>query len=173
MTLNVSAYPQCAKILHFQKANLSEAGFTKYWAAVCVVSDLPDAQLTELGGFDFKNRSDSNGAKLLSRLEQFLTHRAQRYAANSFAASEGLKALLGARGVKTSMLKSEEDYWVAAETLFPGKISRIEGITALYNQIFGIPKNERKRLSAANLKNVRREWVSTAAAHRAKIGRTK
>lgn len=171
--INVSAYPQCARILHFQKANLAEAGFTKYWAAVCVVSDLSDTQLTEFGGFDFKNRSDSNGAKLLSRLEQFLTRRTQRYAANSFAASEGLKALLGARGVKTSMLKSEEDFWLVAETLFPGKISRTEGITALYNQIHGIPKKERKRLGTANLKNVRRDWVSTAAAHQDKIGRTK
>lgn len=171
--INVSAYPQCAKILHFQKANLAEAGFTKYWAAVCVVSDLSDSQLTEFGGFDFKDQSDSNGSKLLSRLEKFLTHRSQRYAANSFAASEGLKALLGARGVKTSMLKSEEDYWVAAETMFPGKISRTEGITALYNQIHGIPKKERKRLGTANLKNVRRDWVSTAVAHQTKIGRTK
>lgn len=169
MTLNVSAYPQCAKILHFQKANLSEAGFSKYWAAVCVVSDLPDAQLTEFGGFDFKDRSDKNGAKLLSRLEEFLTKRAQRYAANSFSASEGLKALLGARGIKTTMLKSEEDYWIAAETLFPGKISRTEGITALYNQIHGIPKKERKRLGTANLKNVRADWVSDAPSHQSKL----
>lgn len=165
--INVSAYPQCAKRLHFQNCNLNDDKFTPFWAAVNVASDIPDASLSKFGGFDFSDRSERNGRKLLSRLEEFFSHRAQRYAANSFAATEGLKSSLGARGIMTSMLASEDDYWTAAETLFPGRIKRAEGITALYNQIHSIPKKERQRLATANFGSIRKEWRSAKPRKRA------
>lgn len=158
--INVSPYPQCAKKLQFQNCNLNDDKFTPFWAAVNVAFDVPDAQLTRFGGFDFSDRSERNGRKLLKRLEEFFSQRAQRYAGNSFAATEGLKSSLGARGIKTSMLKSEDDYWTAAETLFPGRIKRAEGITALYNQIHSIPKKERRRLAVENIGKVRKDWLS-------------
>lgn len=158
--LNVSAYPRCAKRLEFQRANLAEVGFTKYWAAVCVAFDLSDSQLTEFGGFDFDDRSDKNGGKLLSRLEKFLNERGKRTVANYAFASEGLKALLGARGVKTSMLKSEDDFWTAAEIMFPGCIKREGGFGSLYVQINTIPKKQRKRLCDANIRKLPAEWLS-------------
>jgi hypothetical protein len=167
--INVSPYPQCARILHFQKCNLAEEAFTPYWAAINVASAQSDEQLTDFGGFNFRDQSDTNGRKLLKRLEEFLTQKAQRYAKNSVLASDTLKALLGSRGVKTSALKTEDDYWKAAETLFPGRIARNGGFTSLAVQIHSIPKKERKRLGAANLRNVPIEWISNASVHQQKL----
>jgi hypothetical protein len=168
--IKVSAYPLCAKRLHFQNVNFSDEKFTEYWAAVNVAYDLPDTQLTDFGGFDFTDRSDKNGRKLLKRLEEFLNNRSQRYAANNFAASEGLKASLGARGVKTSMLKSDDDYWTAAATMFPGCIKRNGGLTSLYAQIHVIPKKKRQALAKENLRKLPADWLSKAPAHASKTG---
>jgi hypothetical protein len=170
--INVSAYPLCAKRLHFQNVNFTDDKFTKYWAAVNVAFDLPDTQLTHFGGFDFSDRSDKNGAKLLSRLEEFLIKRGQRLAGNNFAATEALKALLGSRGIKTSMLKSEDDYWTAAEILFSGRIKRNGGLTSLYTQIHAIPKKQRKALANENLRKLPADWLSSAPAHLAKLSPT-
>lgn len=170
--INVSAYPLCAKKLKFQRVNLNEPTMTKFWAAVCVADDCLDEQLTDFGGFDFDDRSPQNGARLLKRLEEFLVQRQQRYAKNSSRAKigdDGLVAILGANGVKTSMLKSEDDYWTAAETLFPGHIKRNGGFTSLYVQIHSPPKKLRKKLVAENLSKLPRDWVSDAACHQAKI----
>lgn len=169
--INVSPYPQCARILRFQNCNLGEEKFTLYWAAVNVASAQSDDQLADFGGFNFRDKSDSNGRKLLERLEAFLTRKAQRYAKNSVLASDTLKALLGSRGVKTSALKSEDDYWKAAETLFPGRIARNGGFTSLAVQIHSIPKKERKRLGSANLRNIPSEWLSEALVHQVKLSK--
>lgn len=169
--LNVSPYPQCARRLQHQQVNLSDDKFTEYWAAVNVSSEQSDAQMTEFGGFDFSDRSVANGKKLLKRLEEFFVWRSQKYAKNSVLASDTLKALLGSRGIKTSSLKTEDDYWEAAETLFPGRIARNGGFTSLAVQIHSIPKKERKRLGAANLRNVPIEWISDASVHQQKLRR--
>jgi hypothetical protein len=157
--LNLSAYPQCARILQYQRANLSEPSMNHYWAAACVASGQSDALLTEFGGFDFEDRSPANGKRLLARLEEFLTDRSPRSAGNYAFASDGLRSLLGSRGVKTSALKSEDDYWAASEILFPGHISRLGGFTSLYVQITSIPKKQRGALGRANLKHLPAEWL--------------
>lgn len=169
MTLNVSAYPLCATKLHFQRTDLNDPLMTHYWAAVCVAFDIRDAELAEVGGFNFESKTTENGKKLLSGLEKLLMQRQQRVAANSTFASLELKASLGARGIKTSMLKTEDDYWRVAETLFPGRITRDGGITKLYWQICRISKKDRARLTAENLKNVDPDFVSDAAAHQRKL----
>lgn len=171
MTLTLSPYPQCARRLQHQQVNLNEEKFNEYWAAVNVSSELSDAQMTEFGGFDFSDRSVQNGKRLLKRLEEFFVWRSQKYAKNSVLASDTLKALLGSRGVKTSALKSEDDYWKAAETLFPGRIARNGGFTSLAVQIHSIPKKERKRLGSANLRNIPSEWLSEALVHQAKLSK--
>jgi hypothetical protein len=158
--INLSAYPLCAKRLEFQRANLAENGFNRYWAAVCVAFDLSDSQLTVFGGFNFDEVSDKNGGKLLSRLEAYLSERGKKAVANYAFASEGLKALLGSRGVKTSMLASEDDYWAAAEIMFPGSIKRERGLSSLYIQINAIPKKLRKKLCGENIRKLPDEWLS-------------
>lgn len=167
--ISVSAYPLCAKRLAHQNANMSDAAMTKYWAAVCVAFDLSDSQLTAFGGLDFNDMSETNGSKLMSRLERFLQERGKRSVANYGFASDGLKAMLGARGIKTSCLQSENDFWTAAEILFPERIKRDGGLSSLYVQINSIPKKERKRLANENLRRIPAAWLSTADVHLKKV----
>lgn len=169
MTVNVSSYPLCAKRLHFQRANLSDPMMTHYWAAVCVADELTDEELAEHGGINFGNRSPENGKKLMAALEAVLLKRQQKRARGAFTASDQLRAMLGARGVKTSMLHSEDDYWTVAETLFPGATKRDGGMQRLHQQMLAIPKKERKRLADANLRHLKPEWLSGASAHLAKL----
>jgi len=158
--MNIAAYPQCARRLRFQNADLNDPLMNRYWAAVNVATSLSDTLLADFGGFNFDIVTDANGGKLLKRLEEFMAHRGQQAASSAFYASEGLKALLGARGVKTSMLKSENDYWTAAETLFPGKIDRNGGFVSLYVQIHSIPKKIRRSISKKRLWLLPRSWIS-------------
>jgi hypothetical protein len=171
--LNVSAYPLCATRLRFQNANLNDPAMTPYWAAVSVAFDIRDAELAEHGGFNFNSQTDENGRRLLSELEKLLATRAQRRAANSTFAHDGLRSMLGARGVKTSLLKGEDDYWTAAETLFPGCIKRTGGMAALYVQINSIPKKRRQALGFSNLKSLPADWISDATNHQAKLAPSK
>jgi len=167
--LNMSSYPQCARILHFQQANLNDPAMNHYWAAACVASAQSDALLTDFGGFNFDDRSPANGKKLLARMEEFLTDRSQRSAANYAFASDGLKSLLGSRGIKTSELKSEDDYWAAAEILFPGHINRLGGFSSLYVQITAIPKKLRGELGRANLRHIPKEWLGKIVERRPEL----
>jgi len=167
--LNVSAYPLCAARIRFQNTNLSEAGMNSYWASVAIADCFRDAELAEHGGINFGQRTEENGRFILSAMEKLLMERQQRVAANSTFAHDGLRSMLGARGVKTSMLKSENDYWTAAETLFPGHIKRNGGATVLYYQINKIPKKARKRLATENLRKLPADWISESSAHAGKL----
>ena len=73
--INMSAFPFCARKLKFQRVDLNDPNMSRYWAAVCVASDLVDDQLTDFGGIDFSDRSEQNGRNLLNRLELFLERR--------------------------------------------------------------------------------------------------
>ncbi len=166
MTLNVSAYPLCATRLRYQRADLNDPLMSHYWAAVCVADEIRDVELAEFGGFNFESRSAENGKLLMTNLEKLLMQRQQRRAGNSTFASNELRAMIGARGIKTSKLESESDYWTVAETLFAGRIKRTGGMSDLLLQICRINKKDRARLTAANLKNIDPEWLSdSAAAH--------
>lgn len=167
--LNVSAYPLCAARLKFQHANLSDPLMTHYWAAVCVATEIRNAELAEYGGFNFNSRTEENGRALLSNLEKLLAKRMKRTVANAGYAHSGLTAMLGARGVKTSMLKTEDDFWTASETLFPGKIKRNGGMSSLYVQINRMTKKQRQTLGDANLRNLPVEWISSAPKHQSKL----
>lgn len=169
MTLNVSAYPLCATRLRFQRADLNDPLMNHYWAAVCVADEIRDRDLADFGGFNFNTRTDENGRELPSNLEKLLAKRQQNRAANSSFASNELRAMLGARGIKTSKLESENDYWTVAETLFAGRIKRTGGMSDLLLQICRINKKDRARLTAANLKNIDPDLLSDAAIHVRKL----
>lgn len=169
MTVNLASFPQCARRLQFQRANLSEEGMNAYWAAVCLADEFTNEELSQHGGVNFNDRSEKNGRTLLAIFEQLLLARQQRRAANYAFSHDGLRSMFGARGVKTSKLSSEDDCWTVAETLFPGHIKRDGGLTSLYSQILKISKKERKRLATANLRNLPTDWLSGASAHARKL----
>jgi len=175
MTLNLSAYPLCAKSLHFQRVRLDEAGFTLYWAAACVSNEFSDEAMEKYGGFDFDDRSDENGDRMLARLELMLVERERRSArkhAKRNATSEAkaaeketferVTAFLGTYGLKPSLFVTHEDYWNAAAKLWPGKIVKPAALTmdGLLSQIVAIPKKERSALARANIAKVPQKILS-------------
>ncbi|MFB9952068.1 hypothetical protein ACFFP0_24735 [Rhizobium puerariae] len=173
MSLDVSAYPACANKLRYQRADLTDPLMNHFWAAVCVATEYRDAELAEFGGFDFNDRSPENGRIQLGRLEQFIAARGnapRRQKTVQRAAHDGVQAMLGARGIKTSMLVTDADFWTAAETLFPGCIKRKGGLDKLHKQMIAIPKKQRHALANENLHRLPADWISKAANHQAKLG---
>lgn len=175
MTLDLSAYPQCAKRLHFQRCRMDDKGFNAFWAAACVAEDFTDEDLTEFGGFDFDTKTEENGYRQLGRLEQFMAHRRAvakqnenspaflakqkvRFAFDK-ASFDRLKAFLGAYGLKPSTMQTDDDYWLCAMTLWPS-ITRSEGwdIGFILSQIEKMAKKERSRIARENYHKVPREF---------------
>lgn len=171
MTINVSAFPFCAKRLEWNYTDLRDPAMTKYWAAVIVAEPLEDAELAKFGGFDFSDMSDDNGNKLLGRLEQFLRQRTGKKAISDqggmSVAEASVRAFLGANGVKVSELAGLEDYWTAATTLWPGLIEtkpRIKDIYTLRFQLDRIPRKQRPKVARSNLSKLPANWNARAAA---------
>lgn len=158
--IDVSAYPLCAKALHFQRVNLGEAGFTKYWAAACVAAEFSDKALTD-AGLDFDDRSDANGEALLGKLEQLLAKRSGRMAEikgtlskakDDKASRDRIRAFLGSQGVKTGYIANDGEYWTIAATLWPGHIEKpsTPSLAALLSQIDVIGRKLRSKLAKDN-----------------------
>ncbi|MBB3411253.1 hypothetical protein FHT87_005206 [Rhizobium sp. BK316] len=168
--LNVSAYPFCAARLKFQRCNLSEEGFTKFWAAVNVATDLDDDALTEFGGFNFDDRSDENGERLLSRLELFIRtkvagKKAKSDIGNMSSAESSVRAFLGANGVKVGKLDGIEDYWRAARILWGDRIDanpKVKDVYTLVFQLNRIPKKQRPKIARGNKSLLPNEWRAAA-----------
>lgn len=163
--MNISAYPLCAKRLHFQRANLSEDGFNEYWAAVNVADECVDSELERFGGIDFSDHSPENGARLLSRLEAFLSQkrtarRPTKDDGEAFTVSS-VKAFLGANGVKVSKVEGGvSGYWTVAEILWPDHIKAEdkqgarEDVFTLRFQLTRIPKKKRGKIAKSNLERL-------------------
>lgn len=171
MSVNVSAFPFCAKRLEWNYTDLKDPAMTKYWAAVVVAEPLDDAELAKFGGFDFSDMSDENGSKLLGRLEQFLCQHNGKKALSDHGgmstAEASVRAFLGANGVKVSKLGGLEDYWTAATTLWPGLIEtkpRIKDIYTLRFQLDRIPRKQRPKVARSNLRNLPAPWNARTAA---------
>lgn len=175
MTLNLKAYPLCAKSLHFQRVRLDEPGFSLYWAAACVSAEFSDEALDKFGGFNFDDRSDENGEHLLARLELMLVDRQRRTEKTKAKLQsrsqkqesdkhdfDRVTAFLGTYGVKPSLLMTHEDYWSAAVKLWPGKIVKPAALTmaGLLSQIVAIPKKERASMARLNVRKLPREILS-------------
>ena len=166
MSLDVSAFPRCAKRLEWNFTQMSDPLMNEYWAAVIVADFCDDDAMEAFGGFNFDDRSPENGRQLLARLEACIAQK--KHKTPKEALPSGLVSALGARGVKTSMLKPD-DFWTTAEILFPGRIERKGDLSSLYQQIRSIPKKDRKALATANLRNLPGQWLSDAPVHARKL----
>lgn len=165
--MSLATLPLCAARLGWNFTKFEDPAMNEYWAAVIVADFCHDDALAAFGGFDFEDRSVENGKLLLARLEQCI--RAKKHKMPKFEAPEDLRALLGSRGVKTTELKTADEFWKAAETLFPGFIERANDIHAIAWQIRKIDKKQRKALADANLRKLPIEWLSKAENHARKL----
>lgn len=165
--IDASSHPRCIKRLDINFTNKTDPLMNDYWAAVIVADFCDDEALEAFGGFNFDDRSKENGRRLLDRLEVCIAQR--RHRNFRIEIPDGLVAMLGARGIRTSVLSTEQGYWSVAMALFPGHLIRKPGLSSLHNQILRIPKKERKRLADANLRHVKAEFLSSAACHQRKL----
>lgn len=167
ITVALDSYPRCKRRLDLNFTRYDDPAMSNYWAAVIVADFCQDEALTEFGGFNFDDKSAANGARLLYRLEQLL--KAGKRKVIKFVPDQALVSLLGSRGVKTSELKTADDFWRVGQTLFPGFVSRTKSIHDLAYQIRKIPKKKRKALADANFRRLPENWVSGSDAHRSKL----
>jgi len=158
--LDISAYPNCAKRLHFQRVNLDEKGFGAFWAAACVAEDFADEALTEYGGFNFDDRSEENGYRQLDRLEEFMRYRRQlakenenspayerRYNPVRSVERERIKSIIGScAGIKSGKIASDDELWAVAAALWPDHIVKpaVPKLSDLVSQIDAMSKDERR-----------------------------
>lgn len=79
---------------------------------------------------------------------------------------KSLNALLGVYGVKTSLLMSDDDYWICAMAFWPA-IKREPGATLvdLQKRIKAMSKHDRKTRAKANIMNVPPRFLSIAPKH--------
>lgn len=83
-----------------------------------------------------------------------------------------LNALLGVHGVRTSMLQSNQDYWMVAKALWP-QIREEKGDTLqdLQRKIKSMSKAQRRKDARQNLQNIPSAWFSEATVHQYRLGR--
>lgn len=159
--MHLAAFPRCAAYLKGMQVRLDDASMTNYFGAVILSEKWTDAQLVEAGGVDFSTR---DGDALLSRFEALLRAPAvtvrQVVAANTERDRAQLQAYLGSRGVKTSALKSDDDYLKAVHVLWPFIDCRIS-VDRLHLQLASMSKKVRAQANS-NLKKLPPEWVISA-----------
>lgn len=167
MTVNVSSYPFCAARLNWNFTRLDDPLMKPYWAAVIVADWCDDEEMEKFGGFDFNDRSDENGQKLLARLEQFLRagngKKTLSASGDMSAAEASVRSYLGANGVKVSKLDGLDDYWTAALTLWPDHVERKPKVRDIYTlrfQLDRIPKKKRPKIARSNLLRLPTEWCA-------------
>lgn len=163
--INVTSFPMCAKRLEFQRVQLDDPAMTTYWAAVNVASNISDEKLAEFGGFDFDDRSEENGLRLLSRLEKYIRQGRDVQAKSDIGgmteAENSVRAFLGAFGVKVSRLSGIEDYWTAARILWPAGIEdrpKIKDVYTLRFQISRLSKKQRSKSARENRGKLPVQW---------------
>lgn len=79
---------------------------------------------------------------------------------------KSLNALLGVYGVRTSMLHTNDDYWLCAQALWPS-IKRQYGATLeeLQQDIKAMSKKQRRKDALANIMRVPAHLLSDAPRH--------
>ena len=144
-----ATYPRCTAYLRGMGIKHDAAGMTPLWCAVSVAdAAFKDEELAGAGiSFTGRERQE-DGIELLGRLEAlFRTRPAKKLYAKKGKpeASDSLRAFLGSRGVKTSLLLTDDHFWTVAMAMWPA-IERGQGATLsdLTNQLRGMTKKQRK-----------------------------
>lgn len=156
MTIDWSKLRNCAERIKWSRTKRDDIDL--YTAAVLVASYCHDDALTEYGGFDFNDKSEANGARLLDRLEACI--KAGRHKDRSSDFRSSLVSLIGSRGVVTSELRSKADFVIVAQALFSPYIADDVRFDGLEDAIKAIPKRRRKELADVNAAHLPADWIS-------------
>jgi hypothetical protein len=153
--INWIKFPQCAERIKWSRTKRD--GLEPYVAAVLVASYCHDDALTAFGGFNFDDTSDQNGLRLLERLEACIGAGKHKDKYRDFPNS--LVSLIGARGVRTSELKSKADFVLCGQALFSPDVSGDVTFDGLEEVIRAIPKRRRKELADRNAPFLPADWI--------------
>lgn len=83
-----------------------------------------------------------------------------------------LNALLGVHGVRTSMLMSNQDYWMVAKALWPQiREEKDDTLQDLQRKIKSMSKVQRRKDARQNLRNIPSAWFSEAEVHQDRLVR--
>lgn len=162
IALNWSKLRNCAERIKWSRTKQDD--IDAYTAAVLVASYCHDDALTEFGGFDFDDRSEANGIRLLMRLEACIVAGRHKDKRGDFPNS--LVSMIGARGIRTSELRCKADYVLAAQAMFAPAIGEDVRFDGLEAAIKAMPKRQRKDLADRNVAHLPADWVSTRKAER-------
>lgn len=85
-----------------------------------------------------------------------------------------LNALLGVHGVRTSMLMSNQDYWMVAKALWPQiREEKDDTLQDLQRKIKSMSKAQRRKDARQNLRNIPSAWFSEAPVHQHRLVRSR
>jgi hypothetical protein len=156
---NPERFPRCTAYLKGMGCRFTDSAWNNYWAAVLLADTFNDKELLAVG-VDYNLL---NGSELLRRLESLFSGPRSRVACYGSKAKREmdsrapeLVAYLGSRGVKTSALKSDDDFVKAARILWPFMDKAIR-YDQLLGQIMSMSKKTR-RTANANLGKLPPDW---------------
>jgi len=156
--MNLTAFPRCAAYLKGMQIRMDDESMTNYSGAVILSEKWTDEQLVEAGGVDFSTR---DGDAILTRFEALLSRTVREMVdANRERNRISLLAYIGSRGVRTSALKTDDDFLRAVHTLWPFIDRRIP-VSEIHSQLASMSKKVRAQANA-NLKKLPPEWVISA-----------
>lgn len=151
--MTIQAYPRCAAYLKASNYILSDPTMMdKHWA-IGISQAFTDEELVKAGTINFETMS---GDALMTEFERLMGGRQPR---RNVGASESLKAFIGARGVKVSVLHGDEDFWTVARILWPQAVTASDGgpLSLLHHKIKSLTKRQRQE-ARANLRKVPSKW---------------
>jgi hypothetical protein len=141
----ISEFPRCSAYLKAMHFKLNDPSMTDYGWAVALSENWTDAFLVKDGRVNFDTM---DGASILTEFERLLRDGGGRQKSRGISHEdmERLKAFLGSRGIKTSMLKGMDDYWSVAEILWPHKVSPKQDadLSSLLSTLSGMTKKQRQ-----------------------------
>jgi hypothetical protein len=158
MEFTLPEFPRCLAYLKKMRCRFEDSNWNNWWAAVLLSDNWSDEQLGR-AGVSFETMQ---GSELLAIMEGLLRRGVKREVVkgedNPLSLPLSLVAFLGSRGVITSRLQSEEDYWTAAKILWPQiKRKPKDGMNELEAKIKAIPKPQRGQANL-NLYKMKKEW---------------
>jgi len=159
--ISISSYPRCrGYLLGMEKRALENAAMTPYFVAVTLADAWDDEVLAASGLVNFWTMDTG---QLLDGFETLLARGGPKRVTLPEAPSMRLVGFLGSRGVKTSALKSRDDYFRVAGILWGLDSNLVKSYRDLERMIAGMSKRQRKR-ATDNLRKVPVQFLSGSEA---------
>ena len=159
--MSIHSFPRCAAYLKCAKYQLNDPEMTDYGWAVALSHTWSDEELIADGRVNFDMMS---GTAILTEFERLFRDgwKQKKAEVSTFAMPaadmDKLRAFLGSRGIKTSLL-TKDAYWEVASILWPHHVTN-DPSKPLDDLLFILSKMSKKQRQSANenRKKVPPQW---------------